>query len=319
MTATVSDASVVICTYTEDRWDDFVASVESVRNQIPPPCEIIVVVDHNLQLLERVRIELPDVVVTENKEQQGLSGARNSGITLAKGQKVAFLDDDATAEPDWLERLNRWIDEHQVFGAGGRVEPVWLEGRPSWFPEEFYWVLGCTYRGMPQTADQVRNPFGGCMCIQREIFEVVGGFSSGIGRVGAVPYGCEETELCIRTLQHYPKSMFIYEPQAVIHHNVPPSRATWSYFRSRCFREGRSKALLSRLVGAQDALSTERTYTFYTLPQGVIRGIGDTVLRRDPIGLARAGAIIAGLAITTVGYLSGIVSALLLKHNKDDN
>lgn len=299
------DVSVVICTYTEERWDDLVAAIESVRQQTPPLLEIIIVVDHNPDLLGRVRACLTDVIAVENQGAQGLSEARNSGIAIAKGRQIAFLDDDAIAEPDCFIRLSRWCDEPHVLGAGGNAQPMWVGDSPAWFPEEFYWVVGCTYRGMPETAGSVRNLFGCCMCIRREVFETLDGFRKEMGRVNAVPLGCEETELCIRARQHWPQGTFIYEPQAVIHHRVPTSRANWAYFRSRCYAEGLSKALLSRLVGTSDALASEQSYTFRTLPQGIMRGVGDAILRRDLTGLARAGAIIAGLAITTTGYLLG--------------
>ena len=67
------DVSVIICAYTEARWHDLVAAVESLRRQSKPPREIIVVVDHNRRLLERVRADLPDVVVVESSGPQGLS------------------------------------------------------------------------------------------------------------------------------------------------------------------------------------------------------------------------------------------------------
>ena len=243
------DVSVIICAYTEARWHDLVAAVESLRRKSKPLREIIVVVDHNQRLLERVRAELPDVVVVESSGPQGLSGARNSGIAIARGALIAFLDDDAAAEPDWLARFHQCFEDPRVLGVGGTVEPVWSSKPPTWFPKEFYWVVGCSYQDLPEKPIVVRNPFGGCACYCREVFEVVGGFRTEIGRIGTLPMGCEETELCIRASQHWPKKVFLYEPQARIHHNIPSSRASWRYFRTRCFAEGLSKATVTRYVG----------------------------------------------------------------------
>ena len=94
------DVSVIICAYTEARWPDLIAAVESLYRQNVPAREIIVVVDYNQHLFERVRTGFPGIVVVENSESHGLSGARNSGISVAKGSLIAFLDDDAIAEPD---------------------------------------------------------------------------------------------------------------------------------------------------------------------------------------------------------------------------
>src|SRR6266851_802989 len=113
----ILNVSVIICAYTEDRLYDLVAAVESIQKQNIPPREIIVVIDHNTQLLERTQAQLPNVISIENCEVQGLSGARNSGIARAKGKLIAFLDDDAIAEPDWLIRLSQCCEDPQVLGA----------------------------------------------------------------------------------------------------------------------------------------------------------------------------------------------------------
>src|SRR5579864_2177523 len=116
MTSIAHDFSVIICAYTEDRWDDLIASVESVKLQTLPPREIIVVIDHNPGLLKRVQEQVPGVVVVENTQAHGLSGARNSGIAVAQSRIVAFLDDDAMAIPGWLMSLSEAFTDPQVLG-----------------------------------------------------------------------------------------------------------------------------------------------------------------------------------------------------------
>lgn len=306
MTETLLDASVIICAYTEKRWDDLVAAVESVQQQSIPAREIILVVDHNPALLARVHAYFPAIIGVENSEPQGLSGARNSGIAVAQGSLVAFLDDDAMAEPDWLARLCHCCEDPQVMGTGGTVEPYWLSKQPRWFPEEFYWTLGCTYQVRPENPIVVRNPFGGCTCYRRDLFEAVGGFRSGIGRdSSARPMGGEETELCIRARQHWPDKIFLYEPNAIIHHRISAARATWHYFRARCYAEGLSKAVVAQYVGTKDGLASERSYIVSNLVHGVTHGMKDTLFQHDITGIARAGAIVAGLITTMLGYLVG--------------
>ena len=299
------DITVVICAYTEARWDELVASVRSILNQTRPACRIVVVIDYNPTLLERVKACIPEVLVTRNDEKRGLAGARNSGIKAAAGDVIAFMDEDALAAPDWLEQLNSGYDNEDVIGVGGAIEPMWLEQRPDWFPREFDWVVGCTYLGMPETNAPVRNLIGCNMSFRRDLFAKVGGFRNGIGRIGTRPIGCEETEFCIRAAHAYPDSRILYMPTARVHHRVPSNRAQWSYFRARCYSEGLSKALIARFVGAKDSLTAEQAYTFRVLPRGGIRGLADTMLRRDPAGALRAGAIFGGLMFTTWGYVRG--------------
>lgn len=300
--AVLPDISVVICAYTLARWDDLVTAIDSVQCQIIPPREIIVVVDHNPKLLQCVDEQVPGVITVTNDEPRGLSGARNCGIRAAQGELLAFIDEDALARRDWLERLTFGYSDPNVLGIGGAVEPIWLANQPEWFPEEFNWVVGCSYRGLPQTTAPVRNLIGCNMSFRRKVFDRIGGFKHGIGRVGTRPTGCEETELCIRLTQNYPDSILLYEPKAQVYHRVPGQRTRWRYFGARCYAEGQSKALVSRVVGARASLTSERRYTVDTLPQGLKRNLRDALLHREPMGLARAAAILAGLGITTAGY-----------------
>ncbi len=301
--------SVVICAYTEQRYADTLAAVDSVRTQNYASHEIIVVVDHNPNLLTRLQSALPGVTVLANREARGLSGGKNTGIAVARGEIVAFLDDDAVADADWLKFFADSYADPAVAGVGGLTLPSWETRRPAWFPAEFDWVTGASYVGMPTSRAPVRNLLGGNASFRRNVFGMVGGFRSGIGRAaGKRPLGCEETEFCIRVSQHSPAAVFLFDNRAVIWHRVPAERATFRYFRTRCYAEGLSKAQVTANVGASDGLSTERRYVTRTLPAGVARGLGQLV-RGQPAGAGRAGAIVTGLAATTAGYVAGTARA----------
>ncbi len=308
-----ASVSVIICAYTEKRWDDLLEAVQSVHAQIVPALETIVVIDHNPALLQCVCAHFSSTLSTEtglkvieNRESQGLSGARNSGIAAARGEILAFLDDDAAADPDWLAELLEGYQDPAVMGVGGFIQPLWLSGRPAWFPQEFDWVVGCTYRGTPLGDSPVRNLIGANMSFRREVFAQAGGFRSEMGRIGSFPAGCEETELCIRARQLWPEKAMLYKPAARVKHRVPSHRGSTAYFFSRCFAEGLSKAAVARLVGAGDGLSTERNYTLHTLPQGILRSIS-AALHGRWVGLGQAAAIVAGVAATAAGYASGSI------------
>ena len=311
-----SDVSVIICAYTEERWSEFLAAVEAIRQQSRAAHEIILVIDHNTPLFKRSQTSIPNAIVIENTRSKGLSGARNCGIALAQGTFIAFLDDDAIAEPDWLERLHNGCQHPHVLGTGGVVEPLWREGRPAWFPQESYWVVGCTYQRQSDTIIEVRNPYGGCTCIRRAVFEIVGGFHEKIGRVGNYPLGGEERELSIRATQHWPDRDFLCDPQAHIHHHIPPARAKWSYFLRRCYAEGISKAAITVLVGARDSLSSERVYMLLTLPKGIIYDLIEGFFQLNMAGFLKAGAIATGLVITTIGYLIGRIAIRIAINKK---
>lgn len=296
--------SVIICAYTKRRWESLRAALESIRVQHLQPLEIIVVVDHNPDLEALVSGSYPDVTTIPNGGRRGLSAARNTGVSVARGTIVAFLDDDAFAPPDWLARMAALYADTSVVGVGGRVTPIWPGTRPRWFPEEFGWVVGCSYRGQPERVAAVRNFIGCNMSFRRSLFDRLGGFKDGIGREGADASGCEETEFCIRAREAGQQSVLLYDPSMEVYHRLEPERATWRYFRMRCRAEGYSKARVVDRHGAQQALSSERRYATRVLPAGVFRGLRDAVLDLDYWGLARAGAIMTGLAYTAGSYLA---------------
>ena len=306
--------SVVTCAYSEDRWDDLVAAVDSVREQTLSPLEAILVIDHNDRLLDRARKEFSDVRVEPNARSRGASGARNTAGALARGEIVAFLDDDARATDTWLEELIEPFEDPQIAGVGGKAIPLWPERRPRWFPEEFDWVVGCSYRGLPIAPTVVRNLIGTNMSVRRDVMVAVGGFREGFGNIsGGGPSDHpasrlstgEETEFCIRVQEQRPEMKWLYTPSAMVFHRVPPHRATFGYFLSRCWIEGQGKATLTDVTASSSTLTSERAYAFKVLPRAVKRETIEALTGRDMARIACAGAIIIGLAVTSAGYLVG--------------
>lgn len=303
MTASGPTVSVIICAYSDDRREQLHRAIASVLAQRIRPTEVVVVIDHNMPLWLRFVTAYPELKVVVNEGPRGLSAARNSGIRRACGDVLAFLDDDAVAAPDWLERMLPHYDDPSVIGVGGKVTPIWQVDRPRWFPEEFQWVVGCSYRGQPEKVERVRNPIGCNMSFRRHIFELIGGFREGIGRTTADAAGCEETELCIRAQQVIPGATILYDPAMGVQHQVTAERAGWQYFRKRCLAEGRSKTLVVKAVGSGDGLASESRYMVRVLPAGVVRAIGEAIFKLDPWALARAGGIFFGLGYTAAGYI----------------
>ena len=300
--------SVVICVYTDRRWDDILAAVESVRGQSLPAHEIVVVVDHNDRLERRLIAEFAAqaaVRVVANREQRGLSGGKNTGVAVAAGDVVAFLDDDAIADRDWLKFLADSYADDIVGGVGGLTLPSWDTRRPRWFPREFDWVVGCNYLGMPASGQAVRNLLGGNASFRAPMFAVAGGFTADVGRsAAALPLGGEETEFCIRIGQRRPDVRLLIDHRAVILHRVPAERCRLRYFLTRCYAEGLSKAQVSDAVGTTRGMASERRHAAVALPAGVARGLA-AGLRGDAGGFGRAGAIVAGLGTAAAGYAAG--------------
>ncbi len=296
--------SVVVCAHTERRFAELLGAVESVRAQTVPAREIIVVIDHNPELLARATLALPDVQVVENAGRQGAGEARNSGVNVASGTILGFLDDDAMASPTWIEQGVRAFDDDTVMGVGGTITPAW-EGEPRrWFPAEFNWTIGCTYPGLPTAPAPVRNLIAANMFLRRSLFEDLGGFRVGFGKTKGRS-GVEETDLCLRANQRWPDRIWLYDPAVLVHHRVPEDRLRLSYFIARCYDEGVAKAALVGFLGSEDGLAAERVYTRRTLPRGFAGGLWATLSGRDLMGASRSAAIVVGLGATVAGYLRG--------------
>jgi len=295
-------ASVIVCAYSNERLPQLKETIASLQNQTYPPSDIVLIVDHNPELEDELRSLAGDSLrIAPNSGERGLANARNTGILLAEGEIVAFIDDDAAAETKWLEELVACYDDPEVIGAGGRIEPVWEGGgKPSWLPDEFLWIVGCSYRGMAEGS--IRNMIGCNMSFRASVFEEVGVFNPDIGRLGTHPLGCEETEICIRALERSPGKKIMYAPGALVQHHSTLSRQTVGYFARRCYFEGVSKVVVRRLWGAA-ATSAEAGYLSRTLPSAVLREAGNLVRLRDPGGSAsRIGMTALGVGAVGAGF-----------------
>jgi glucosyl-dolichyl phosphate glucuronosyltransferase len=293
--------SVVICAYTEDRWLLFKKAVASAEAQTSPPIEIIVCIDHNDKLLQRTeeyfRTEhqagtIP-IIVLANKYNGRLGSARNTAVEFASGEVLAFLDDDAAAAPDWLERLIAPYDDERVGAVGGAPLPVFEVERPRWFPHEFDWVYGCAYRGMPLTRAPLAHLIGANMSARHSVLREIGGFHSD---------NHDDMDMCHRIA--FAQYKVIYEPAAIVHHSVPASRTTWRYFWRRCYfvNQGKVEAFANMQEAAH--LGAEMSFVARTLTTGTLVEIRE-VIRGDLYGFARVGTMMAGITLAGLGHTSG--------------
>lgn len=296
--------SVVVCSYTTERWDDLCRAVDSVLTEDAPSLQVVLVIDHNDELFARAAHRFAGesrIMLCRNAGTRGLSDARNTGVEAADGEVVAFLDDDAAVQPGWSRALLSHYDDPRVIGVGGHAAPVWPQGRPRWMPAEFDWVVGCSYVGQPEGVARVRNPLGCNMSLRRSVFTDIGGFRPEVGRVGSVPVGGEETELFLRLRTRRPADRVLLDPDAAVRHWVSADRATPRYFLSRCYHEGLSKAVVTRLAATPGSLDSEQSYATRVLPRAVAR---EAVSPRRG-GRRRAAMMVLGLGATTAGYLRG--------------
>lgn len=294
------DASAVVCTHQVSRYDQLLACLDSLSRQTHRLREVVVVVDGCEEVATRLRQRAGPETVVSLPTNRGLSGARNVGVSRVSTPWVAFLDDDAVAEPIWLEQLVHACREWGTVGAGGWSAPLYRAGTtPSWFPEELLWTVGCSYQGMPTHTGLVRNVFGGCALLRRDLFDLVGGFDETLGRMATGFGGGEEADFCLRVAAADPSAAFAHVPGSVIHHRVPAERCRVRYLLARCYSDGVSKGRIGR--GSSGTLGSERAFV-KAVPRGVLRHL------RAGRPLA-AVVLLVGVATATAGYLRCRVAA----------
>jgi len=253
----LASVSVVICTHRTERYSDLMEAIDSLKAQSYNNFEIVVVVDGNKELYEKIRgseIKIDRIIL--NEENLGLSESRNSGIKESKGDIIAFFDDDAVADKNWLEELVRMYEEHDAIAAGGKILPKWVSKKPKYLPEEFYWLIGATHKGFPEEMTEVRNTFGSNLSFKAEGLKALDGFRSEMGVKGRGLLQGEETELCERMSNKFGMGV-IYNPEAIVYHTVFPERLRMRFLLRRAFWQGYSKRLMKEF-----GYSTSEEYRF---------------------------------------------------------
>ena len=309
---TVSAVSVVIACFDLQRFQLLVESIEAVRRQ-DLPNELIVVVDNNEDMYWKVLDAVPgDVTVIRNSRARGAGGARNTAALKCTTRYLAFLDDDAIAQPGWLRSLVETMNQPDVLGAGGLTLPRWQAGRPWWFPPELGWTIGTSF---PESSDKpypVRNVWSCNMIVDREAFQAVNGFNEHLSKVGESSQP-EDTEFCLRvTHADDADRKWMMVPNSQVYHFVPARRATIRYIARRCWLEGTGKVHMRATASDRDAaLSDERSYLTRTVPRALTVGIVETVRYGRFSKLGQSAVLLFGLSAATVGALKALAEGFL--------
>lgn len=305
--------SVVVPTYPLERFDSFRAAVESVLAQTYDDLEVVLVVDGNEAVYERT-VEAfgdrPDVVVHNNDQNRGVSYSRTKGAELASGDVVAMIDDDAEAEPDWVERLVAVFEETDAVAVGGPVEPNWVGDRPAFFPEEFYWLVGCTEPGFASHMEEIRNGYGSNIAFDRETFLEVGGYDTHTGRRGDQHIQAHEAPVCIRIRRATGKGV-VYTEDAVVHHTLFAYRGDFGWLVRRSFWQGYSKRVMALLY--PDAESDEGEFLAHLAFERVPGRLKGLVRKPSLAAVAQLLSLFVFTAAVGLGYLYALATPGLLE------
>jgi glycosyltransferase involved in cell wall biosynthesis/coenzyme F420-reducing hydrogenase beta subunit/polysaccharide pyruvyl transferase WcaK-like protein/lipopolysaccharide biosynthesis regulator YciM len=254
-------ASVIICTY--NRSALLAESLKSLIQQSFPSdrFEILVVdnnsTDNTREVTESFASNSPVSVRYIFEKEQGLSIARNTGIRNAKGEIIAFVDDDIHADENWLSAIVGAYEDPSVGCAGGPIRPIWLGQKPSWLDKMWEPYLTINEFEEARIAGQFRwpnTPWGANISFRKSVFDTIGRFPANLGRVGSSLLSNEEVNICKKIAAAGIKIRFA---EAVIHHKIPVERLSKQWFYHRTFWQGRSDAILDS-EGVNPELGIER-------------------------------------------------------------
>jgi len=309
--------SVVIATYKRAAF--LTKAIESVFSQNYPKdkYELIVIdndsPDNTAEVVQQAFAGAPIPCTYYVEQQNGLSYARNLGIAKAQLEFVAQLDDDATANPDWLAAFNRVINEQHALVVGGRVEKSFEEGftPPDWFNYQYLkHFFGVNYRdrGKKEKVFRIRHPLylsGGNTAYAKRVIEHFGGFRTDLGRNGKSLLAGEEAFLNL-VLDRNDIPMY-YTDDAYIHHYVGAERLNKAHLRKKALWSGITNAFVQPLFFGHAEVLRRTKENWTDLWR---KGRQVLVSRGDAENFSRICRILYHLAFLYTFYLSYLKSKL---------
>ncbi|MDD5037922.1 MAG: glycosyltransferase [Dehalococcoidales bacterium] len=299
--------SIVITSYTTERLSDIYELLDSIKTQSYPNLETIFVAERSTELVDRVKTfarekNMANLKVIFNDGEPGLSAARNLGIKEAKGEIIAFVDDDTVLFPDWAEAMVKAYENDAIIGVTGPALPLWEDKSMSWFPEEFYWIISCTAWADWQETREVRNAWGMNMSFRKEVFPECGSFLNEFGyHKGPM---AEDNEFSLRVKTKTGKSI-VYSPNVRLWHRVHRYRLSQRFIRERAYWIGRSRRMLRRYhTGTdknEDFLSQEHELQKRILTR-LLPDIARGFLRNPAVAWRKLSVTTTALYFVVLGY-----------------
>lgn len=253
--------SVILCTYNRDKYIYNVLKSVAENDYSHDQYEIVLVNNNSTDGTEnecrRFQADYPDIRFRYFLEtNQGLSYARNCGIRNAQGDLLAYVDDDATVNPEYLRTYSDFFTHHpEAVAAGGPILPVYETEEPEWMTHYTRQLitgklfLGNNQREFPRGA----FPGGGNACYRKSVFDTVGLFNVELGRKGNSLIGAEEKDLFDKMTTH--GMHFYYLPNAILYHIIPPHKLTQDYFDRLTYSIGVSERYRTQQISRKKYLN----------------------------------------------------------------
>ena len=275
-------ATIAICTY--NRASLLQLCIESLSNLKFPNTDFeVVVVDNNSsdnteEVYKQMASRFPQLKLNYIKEsQQGVGYTRTRGAREAKGEIVAYIDDDCMADENWLQYIVDFYFKHPgAMSTGGKIVPKYLVPVAGWFGKYFWGLVGHYDQGNKIFQMRgVRYPSGANMHFRKAAFEKYGYFDGNLGRSGKSLMAGEEKAMYLKLI-NYDEEVY-YLPHVVVHHHVEGNKFDKAYVRrhsygiggsERIMNEGKIWKLIKKFIEYLAKLGYAIAYGFGYLLQG---------------------------------------------------
>jgi len=312
--------SIITTVYNPERLKDIEELLDSLNT------ETLIVAERSVELADSIKKYIAEkgyasMRVLFNEGEWGSYPSRNLAIGQARGDVIAFVDDDALPFPDWVAQMVKVYNEDgSVVGVTGPILPLWRDRSMKWFPRELYWVFSCTYREVVGRAE-VRNGYCTNLSFRREAFDSCGLFKAslvggGWGKSDWQQPAAQETEFCLRVRRGTGKRI-VHDPKVRVKHKVYGYRLSSGFLARRAYWEGYAKAMLKSLYRDDDGevLATEYALLRRILLGRLPRTLG-RLFRRPATAWRQLRAVVTVLAGVAGGYLSYIFLSLFRRRRR---
>lgn len=294
--------SIIICTYSEERFEDFIQASRSAQSQTYSNTEIVLVIEGD-SLYQKAQRRLDGQEFRFIKDEgSNLAEARNIGGENASGDILAYTDDDVILSDTWAENIVKTFKEYNVAAVTGPSNPIWVdnERRPTRLPREFGWLVGITDPNF-DTKGYVRNGYGCNLSIEAEAFQKVNGFDPGLGKDQGLNLQAEDADICSRIQSETNKKVY-FNPDVYISHKVYSEQLSYTTLINRAYLQGYTKSIFQE---KGNEISTEQDYLKYILFQTIPRYLRNIFSHKPHIALTSVIFVIIYTIATGLGFLRG--------------
>ena len=188
--------------------------------------------------------------------KQGLSHARNTGYKHAKGDYIAYIDDECILPINWLEEaINTIKKQNKPAFLGGPYFGKFLPGHTStWYKESFGDSYILQYK-LPDGPMREHYLSGGNLIIRKDVFDKIGLFDAALGMSGeTINYG-EEQDFQKRLRLQYPNEVTWYNSKLFVWHCIRVEKISIYYLYKEALIRGQSSAKTKSYSGLELVIS----------------------------------------------------------------